>query len=135
MALTIDGNFTCASVKSLLEIKDVCEDTAKLVRGVWRAATWDELRLAYGPEAVEEAKSQYYAIGFRHLKRHIVDKLIGTCGVEHLGMHKRANQHVYYCNGGDTYATTVLFIGRRLVVGCWGDLAERNLIEEKETSW
>lgn len=61
-----------------------------------------------------------------------VDELIGTCGVEYLGAHKRTGLDVYYCNAGDPYATTVIFHGDNLQVGCWGDLVERGLIDNGE---
>jgi hypothetical protein len=48
--------------------------------------------------------------------------------VEYLGRNKRTNDEVYYCNAGDTYSTTVLFVGPHLRVGCWGDLIERGTV-------
>ena len=54
-----------------------------------------------------------------------IDRLIGTYGVGTIGVHKRSKALVEYCNGGDTYATTIIFVGSRLVVGCWGDYAEK----------
>ena len=90
---------TSASVKRLMEIKDVTEEDALKVKEVWRTT-----------------------ISSRHDAREAVDRIIQTCGVEYLGIHKRTHQHVYYCNAGETYATTILFMGPRLYVGCWGDL-------------
>ncbi|MGZ7226658.1 hypothetical protein ACXWO0_09350, partial [Streptococcus pyogenes] len=88
-------------------IKDVTEDLAREVRDVWKKG---------GPRAWRREK---------------IDTLISTCGVEYLGYHKRSGQHVHYCNAGDAYAGTILFIGDRLVVGCWGDMVEKNLITER----
>ncbi len=95
---------TAASIKSLMEIKDVTEDDAKMIRQLWHTDRHrDRARLA-------------------------IDKILGTYGVEHLGYSKRTKHEVYYCNGGDTYATTILFIGPHLRVGCLGDLVERGTV-------
>ena len=95
---------TAASVKSLMEIKDVTEDDAKKIRHLWHTDR------------------------YRGRARPAVDKILGTYGVEHLGYSKRAMHEVYYCNAGDSYATTVLFVGPHLRVGCWGDLVERGTV-------
>lgn len=96
----------CASVAALCSIHHVTPETAAAVRHAWRA------------------------IATRQEARAEVDRLIGTHGVEYLGTHKRTGHHLYYCNAGDPYAGTVLFAGLRMYVGCWGDLAEKNLIRE-----
>jgi len=36
---------------------------------------------------------------------------------------------VHYCNIGDPYAPTVVFIGHSMQVACWALFVERNLIE------
>lgn len=93
-----------ASVKALMTIKDVTEEDAKAIRRIWHT----------------EAS--------RPLARSKIDKILSTHGVEYLGRNKRTNDEVYYCNAGDTYSTTVLFIGSHLRVGCWGDLIERGTV-------
>lgn len=95
---------TAASVKSLMQIKDVDREIAEKVRKVWKSARGFVQR--------NEAKLE-------------IDGLIGTYGVEVLGAHKRTGLWVEYCNGGDTYTTTISFVGSRLVVGCWGDYVEK----------
>lgn len=102
---------TAASIKSLMQIKDVTEEDAKAIRAIWHAS-W---------RGGENNKVT---------ARERIDAILRTCGVEWLGVHKRLGKAVYYCNAGDTYATTVIFIGGRLVVGCWGDLVERNMVRE-----
>lgn len=99
---------TAASIKNLMQIKDVTEEDAKAIRRVWHN-DWKRSR------AMEE-----------------IDHILRTSGVEFLGTHKRSDLSVYYCNAGDTYATTVLFIGPRLIVGCWGDLVETNAVREPQ---
>jgi hypothetical protein len=87
-----------------MEIKDVTEEDAKAIRNIWK----NDL--------------------VTRRAREDIDAILRTSGVEYLGVHKRSGKHVYYCNAGDTYATTVLFVGPRLRVGCWGDLMESDSI-------
>lgn len=56
----------------------------------------------------------------RREARNRIDQILQTHGVEHLGVLKRSGEHVYYCNSGDAYATTVVFVGMDLRVQCWG---------------
>lgn len=96
----------CASIKALMQIKDVTEADAAEIRRIWATET------------------------YRKAAREAIDKVLHTCGVEFLGIHKRSHEDVYYCNAGDTYDTTVVFIGKTLRVACWGDFIERNLVRE-----
>jgi hypothetical protein len=95
----------CASITALMQIKDVTEEDAQAIRRLWR----------YRP--------------FRAGARAEIDKILRTAGVERLGTHKKHKCEVYYANGGDTYATTVLFVGMTLQVGTIGDLLDANLID------
>jgi hypothetical protein len=97
---------TCASMASLQTIKDVTPADAWLIRHYWRTLV------------------------DRRDARAAIDKVLRTHGVEYLGVRKRADEDVYYCNAGDTYASTVIFIGPRMVVGCWGDLIEAGKIRK-----
>lgn len=96
----------CASVKTLMTLKDVTREDAEAIRKTWRT------------------------IGIRRDARAAIDKILQTYGVEYLGQHKRTGEHIYYCNSGDTYAPTIMFSGLRMFVSCWGDLVEKNLIHE-----
>lgn len=100
---------TAASIKNLMQIKDVTEEDAEAIRALWRDV-WENPCLAQA--------------------RDRIDAILRTSGVEWLGVHKRLGKSIYYCNAGDTYATTVLFIGGRLLVGCWGDLVECNMVRD-----
>lgn len=108
---------TCASIKRLCEIKDVTPEIAKKVRFYWN-----------NPKAFP-----------RDLRMKLINALIETHGVEYLGQHKRTGSQIEYCNAGDVYATTILFEGDHLRVGCWGDLAERNMVwdanDERRPGW
>ena len=121
---------TSASVKRLMQIKDVTKEDADLIRAIWNGSfdTVADLAKTY-PDAYALCKT-YQGGKIRVLKRLCIDEILRTHGVEYLGWHKRASCDVHYCNAGEAYATTILFIGGRLTVGCWGDLVERNLITE-----
>lgn len=123
------SNNVCASVRALTSIKDVTEIEAKRVRAVWRDMTREQL-LEEFPRVAEYARQCFNPPDTRILRRMAVDSVIETYGVEYLGVHRRTGAHIYYCNTGDTYATTVLFSGAHLRVGCWGDLVEHDAIRE-----
>lgn len=59
-----------------------------------------------------------------------IDEVLETCGVEYqrAGCGRRSPEF-WYCNAGDTYATTVLKVNGRFRVGCWGDIVERGNYE------
>ena len=125
---------TCATIASLMQIKDVTEDDARLIRKIWPMSI-SEMRAYLARPAVNlEGRFDYVletCKGSTNLVEGAVDRILRTHGVEYLGQRKRNRNHVYYCNAGDTYATTVLFDGDRLTVGCIGDLVEKNLISER----
>lgn len=115
----------CASIKTLMQLKDVDLALAKEIRRVWRTVkTREELMLIAGLVGSDF----YHDPPVRHLKRVAVDKLIGTYGVEFLGLHRKSKDDMYYCNAGETYAETIIFKGHTLSVGCWGDWVESNKI-------
>lgn len=96
-----------ASIKALTTIKDVTEEDAKRIRLIWKSV-----------RPRREARDQ-------------IDTIIRTHGIEYLGIHRRIGCDVYYCNAGDTYATTIVFLGGTMRVACWGDYIERNLVKER----
>lgn len=98
----------CASVKNLMTIKDVTQEDAQEIRRIWKTVT------------------------NRGEARGRIDKILRTYGVEYLGQHKRSGERVYYCNTGESYASTIIFSGLHMRVGCWADLVEKNLIKENE---
>lgn len=127
------NNWTAASIQSLMEIRDVNEELAAKIRKVWKAGSQDELDTLY-PDVEGYCRGMHTFPPRRMQKRWIIDQLVGTYGVEHLGFNKRSCEHVYYCNAGDLYASTILFAGRSLKVGCCADLIERNLIQEGQSA-
>lgn len=59
-----------------------------------------------------------------------IDSILGTHGVERIprGRNKRSPA-ITYCNTGDAYGTTVLYVNGRFRIGSWGDLVERGNYE------
>lgn len=118
-----------ASINALTQIKDVTEEDARRIRAVWKATNLNSLLR----ECPVDFNVMDTALGVRNLivvKRKVIDRLLQTCGVEYLGWDKRSRDSVYYCNAGDSYATTVIFRGDNLIVGCWGDLVEQGRVVE-----
>lgn len=97
---------TAPSVQSLMSIKDVTEENAVEIRHIWHTV----------PNRAEARKQ--------------INEVLRTHGVEYLGHHKRHWVPVYYCNAGDTYATTVVFLGPIMRVACEGDYVEHKLVKE-----
>jgi len=130
---------TCASVTNLQNIKDVTEADARLIRKVWSLMGATQTR-AYLLRPAINLNGRFSSLadtakGSANLKQGAIDIILGTHGVEYLGQRKGNREHVYYCNAGDTYATTVLFDGLHLRVGDIGNLIERNLISERHSDF
>jgi hypothetical protein len=59
-----------------------------------------------------------------------IDAILRTFGVEYVAAGRNAKSPAfYYCNAGETYATTVLKVAGKFRVGCWGDIVERGNYE------
>jgi hypothetical protein len=101
------------------------------VKAIYRAfSQWIDLEQAKQIRAIMEhnaspfrADASEAPIGTR-LQR--IDKILGTSGVEYIPAgHNATSPAIYYCNAGDTYATTILKVNGRFRIGCWGDIVER----------
>ena len=70
--------------------------------------------------------SCYNPPSVHELKMSMADELCETCGVEYIPHgHNAKSPAIEYCNSGDTYTTTLMFVNGRYRVGCWGDIVER----------
>lgn len=70
-----------------------------------------------------------------HLDR--IGNILGTFGTEGMVLDRHGNDlsgtcsgrgvalDVQYCNAGETYALTILYVNGRLCIGDWGSLVER----------
>ena len=88
------------SMETLMQVPDMTEEVAKRIR-----------QLIHDGKPITALR---YA-----------DEKIGTYGVEHCRNNKGWVEF-YYCNTGDTYATTLCYRpgSRRVWVGTWGDFVE-----------
>lgn len=123
-----------ASIEKLTEIKDVTEDIAKTVRSVWKASSSARLEKIVGEELYEQLREtdlkRFCPMSLQDQKEWLIDKLIGTSGVEYLGTRNQTD--IYYCNAGDPYALTICFCGSSLIVAAWGDLIESGTVKERQ---
>lgn len=71
-------------------------------------------------------KSCYNPPSFHDIKMSMADELCETCGVEYIPEGEGAKSPaIEYCNAGDTYAATLLWVNGRYRVECYGDIVER----------
>lgn len=123
---------TCPSVARLMELKDVDEEKAKLIRKIWKTfGAPDTERLLEDYAELKKVKEWhdrcYYKPRPREVRRRAVDAVFGTCGVEVIGRRNKGtfqNVVVYYCNAGDTYAPTLCFVYDRMFISTLGDEVE-----------
>jgi hypothetical protein len=99
------------------------EGRAELIRGIIEG----KLSPVEHSSATEQWVEQCYNRPSNHeLKMSAINDLLEMFGVEYMPEGKNAKSPAFeYCNAGDTYATTVIFINGRYVIGCWGDIVER----------
>lgn len=121
----VDPRRTAASLGRLLQVKDVTREDAERIRLLWVARDHASVELVY-PESRQVLGNPL----IDSLRRECVDRILRTYGVEFLGNSVGRGVPVYYCNAGDLYATTVLFWGYHMRVGCTGDLIENNRITQ-----
>lgn len=93
----------CASVEMLMRL-GIHKAIAREIRRVWKE------------EFVTEKA------------REVINTLVDGHGVEFLGVHRDTNADVHYCNKGDPYVLTIVFIGTQLGVAYWGYYIERKLV-------
>jgi len=117
------------SIKSLEQIGDV---DAKLARKILLCKNREELtdlRVKHFElfQPVENWLRQCYSHpGYHRVKMEMLNVALRTYGVEYIKPGKGAKSPaIEYCNSGDTYAPTLLFINGRYSVGNWGDIVER----------
>ena len=94
--------------------RDVDTRTARRIRRI--------LKGKEDPRTVEATDTWvrrcYHEPSQREQAAHAVDVLLETYGVE------TAEGRFDYCNAGDAYATTLVFVGDSVYIACWGDVIE-----------
>lgn len=134
-------NTRAPSVKTLMQLKDMTRKTALQIRAVIKADREMLLQAATEIEPyrrnLEWQRYNYINHSTADLRAELLDKLLGTCGVEYLFTGSNGLRHdpesmhdspiLTYCNAGDPYATTLLKYHGRWQVGDWGSIAEKYL--------
>lgn len=95
-------NTPCPSVKALLAaFQHLSEQDAKMIR--------NNMREKHPRHAMDA-----------------IDGFLGTHGVEYIPQgHNSKSPAITYCNTGDSYGVTVLYVNGRYRIGTWGDIVER----------
>lgn len=123
------------SVKSLMQIKDVTQDDAIAIREIMKGyasipCTCGHMNDIGSVDAYYNVCSYYSDGRHRYSKMAAIDKILNTCGVEHIDSGRNSKSPaITYCNAGDTYDLTVLKVNGRYRVGTWGDIVERGNYE------
>jgi hypothetical protein len=121
------------SVKTLLEVCKTKED-AQLLRKVLECDKESELSalVTASRERLKSTSTWYSKVCYqsallRRFQLEAANEIIGTYGVEHVRGRNRKNTSPFdYCNAGDTYATTLVYVhfhGWRVCT--IGDIMER----------
>lgn len=115
-----------ATIRELTTITDDAEE-AKRLKYILEILDWDTLLLE-----VDKSfhVSKYYHTCYSrppmyYLKMLLANEMLGTHGVESiLPDEDYAGPTIDYCNTGDAYETTLLYVKGKFVVGDWGSIVE-----------
>lgn len=122
------------SIKTLQTICDSREQATKLRRIIDHTLV---IPSSYDGDFLESIRSQYPVTqawlrscyhwpSRHHIRMTLADECLKTCGVEYIPAGTGSKSPVIeYCNTGDPYASTLIFVRGRYRVGCWGDIVER----------
>ena len=100
--------------EQLLEIKDVTDEDADLILGII-AGTIDSLEVS--AKARYLVNTCYNDPEIHIIKLFAIDEILHTYGVE-------GEDDIEYCNAGDTYALTVMYVKGYWKVSTLGDEVE-----------
>jgi hypothetical protein len=117
------------SIKSIMQIKDVTIEQAKQVRAVLELESIDAVTKVNNA-ALKYVQTCYNRPPLQMVKLTAIDTILQTYGVEGVPRGHGANSPGFdYCNTGDSYASTIIWINGRYRVANWGDIAERGNYE------
>jgi hypothetical protein len=114
------------SVKTLAAVTSYPKELRKLLE----TRSSEELNVYLDQERFKSVdswvRSCFHLPNFHSIQMALADVLCETCGVERISKGRGAKSPaIEYCNTGDTYAATLLYVNGRYSVGCWGDIVER----------
>ena len=119
---------TRPSIKTLMTIPNVTREDAIKIRAIMLARpTEPTIKTSVHDRASVLVNGEWLRPATR---LEAIDKILETFGVEYQrpGRGQRSPAF-YYCNTGDSYASTILKVNGRYRVGCWGDIVERGNYE------
>lgn len=101
------------------------EGTAEAIRAILECKTVEAV-CALSAAASRMFGACYYRPALQSVKLEAINDIMDGCGVEYIpaGQNRRSPA-IEYVNVGDPYLTTIIWVRRRYVVGCWGDIVER----------
>jgi hypothetical protein len=112
------------SIKSLATITDRPKDLRRLL----------EIHNSYDlagllpkcPSAEQWLRECHNKPSFHEIKMSMINEFLGTHGVEYIRAGRGTKSPaIEYCNAGDSYAPTILFVKGTYRVGDWGSIVER----------
>ncbi len=119
---------TAASIKTLMELKDIDQALAKRIRFLWKEITEKDL--------IERLIKTGFHVGptlnVDYGQMWVINGEVSYHGVEFLGWN-HGGEEVHYLNAGDAYTPTIIFIGdSRLIVKDYGSLIESKYLRENK---
>ncbi len=123
------------NLPSVKTLKTISPDRAKELRMVLETTSRNELETLFGidtkyPVTCARYLTCYNLMSLDHAIMLIADEILGTHGIEHTPRGSNAKSPaIDYCNAGDPYVTTLLYVNGNFRVGCWGDIVERGNYE------
>ena len=114
------------SIDTIMLIKDVTRESAVKVRAILKLRNLDAV-CDLSPEADKYVRACFHTPPLQLVKLTAIDAIIGTYGVESIVPRVRTFRSpiIEYCNTGDSYALTVMWLNGRYSVGSRGDIVER----------
>jgi len=118
------------SIKTLATITDKPKELRKLLEIKTRDKLDALLETGQFPHTSTWLSQCYNRPSVHETKMAMADEILNTFGVEYISRGKNAKSPaIEYCNSGDTYNATLMFVNGNYVVGCWGDIVERGNYE------
>lgn len=131
MAERLRGTDMRHNLPSVKTLSPIAGERAKELRSILEIANRSELEVAISTGKYPVTDSWYRKcfspMQFQTAKLSIASEITECHGVEYIPAgHSEKSPAIEYCNAGDTYAATLMYVsGRGYKVGCCGDIVEK----------
>lgn len=126
---------TAPSKKALMDTFRFDGETADAIRNMWKGEWTDDFSRDIRTVIERVHQLHHGHLESRRYGRQLAVDVLGEFhGVEYLGKN-RHGQDVDYLNAGDTYTPTLIFVGDRMFISCWGQLVESGYIKESDNPY